>query len=116
MGMCLFSGVFALPALLFKSMVELNFSTVSWTFLLAIFLAKAILFTSVIAMAAFVLKRKGIGKGAIYAIFATQSNDFALGYPIGRFEMNNILDLLILFLLKIKILTYLNIELRSLCD
>ena len=66
-------------------MVELNFDMVSWTLLLSIFLAKAILFISVFAIAVFVLRRKGIGKGGLYGIFVTQSNDFAIGYPIGTF-------------------------------
>ena len=79
----LFLGIFALPALLFKSMVELNFDMVCWTLLLSIFLAKAVLFISVFAIAVFVLRRKGIGRGGLYGIFVTQSNDFAIGYPIG---------------------------------
>ena len=64
-------------------MIELDFSTVSWTFMLAIFLAKAIVFFGVIGITLFILRRKGIGRSGLYAIFVTQSNDFALGYPIG---------------------------------
>ena len=84
LSICCILGIFALPALLFKSMVELNFDMVSWTLLLAIFLAKVILFISVFAIAVFVLRRKGIGRGGLYGIFVTQSNDFAIGYPIGK--------------------------------
>lgn len=29
------------------------------------------------------------GKAGLYAIFATQSNDFALGYPIGEANANH---------------------------
>ena len=72
-------------------MVELDFGMVCWTLLLSIFLAKTVLFISVFAIAVFALRRKGIGKGGLYGIFVTQSNDFAIGYPIGKivFLSNN---------------------------
>ena len=64
-------------------MIELDFSTVSWTFMLAIFLAKTAVFFGVIGITLFILRRNGLAKSGLYAICATQSNDFALGYPIG---------------------------------
>jgi len=78
-------GTYALPALLFKSMVELNFHTVNWALMLAIFTAKTIVFILVVLVTILVLRRNDIGRAALYAIFATQSNDIALGFPIGKF-------------------------------
>jgi len=69
-------------------MVELNFDMVSWSLLISIFLAKVALFISVFVIAIFVLRRKGIGKGGLYGIFVTQSNDFAIGYPIGEYGVS----------------------------
>ncbi|CAK8697984.1 lysosomal cholesterol signaling protein-like isoform X2 [Clavelina lepadiformis] len=77
-----FIAKFAFPALLFKSMVELNFETVSWTFILAIALAKAVVFFTVLILTLLVLRQRGLAQAALYAIFTTQSNDFAIGYPI----------------------------------
>nr|XP_039263349.1 integral membrane protein GPR155-like [Styela clava] len=82
-GLGTFVGTFALPALLFKSMVELDFSTVSWAFMVAVLLGKAIVFLLVFCSSLILLKdRRKLSRGSLYAIFTTQSNDFALGYPL----------------------------------
>ncbi|KAJ0178353.1 hypothetical protein K1T71_006176 [Dendrolimus kikuchii] len=81
-GIGTFVGTFALPSLIFLSLARLDFSTVNWTFLLAILLAKGIVFFGVIIVALLVSRQVHLGRAGIFAIFCTQSNDFALGYPI----------------------------------
>ncbi|XP_078481964.1 lysosomal cholesterol signaling protein [Ciona intestinalis] len=81
-GISNFVATFALPATIFKSMVELNFATVNWSFMLACMFGKATVFVLVIVLTLIMLRKNGVGRSALYAIFATQSNDFALGYPI----------------------------------
>ncbi|CAG5127485.1 unnamed protein product, partial [Candidula unifasciata] len=81
-GIGTFVSKFCLPALLFKSMCELNFSQVNWMFLVGILIAKASLFI-IVGLATLLIKRPlNLGYAGIFGIFATQSNDFALGYPI----------------------------------
>ncbi|XP_040213652.1 integral membrane protein GPR155 isoform X2 [Rana temporaria] len=74
---------FALPALLFKNMVVLNFSDVNWSFLYSIIIAKASVFIIVCVLTLLVANpQTRFSKAGLFPIFATQSNDFALGYPI----------------------------------
>lgn len=76
---------FALPALLFKNMVVLNFSDVNWSFLYSILIAKASVFIIVCVLTLLVANpQTRFSKAGLFPIFATQSNDFALGYPIGK--------------------------------
>lgn len=81
-GIATFVGTFALPALIFLSLAQLDFSTVNWNFLLAILLAKGIVFFGVMMVTMLVSKPLNLGRAGMFAIFCTQSNDFALGYPI----------------------------------
>ncbi|CAK1586256.1 unnamed protein product [Parnassius mnemosyne] len=81
-GIATFVGTFALPSLIFLSLAQLNFSIVNWTFLLAMLLAKGIVFFAVVVITIFVSKPMNLGQAGMFAIFCTQSNDFALGYPI----------------------------------
>ncbi|KAM4698224.1 lysosomal cholesterol signaling protein [Rhinophrynus dorsalis] len=74
---------FALPALLFKNMVVLDFSDVNWSFLYSILIAKASVFIIVCVLTLLVANPESrFSKAGLFPIFATQSNDFALGYPI----------------------------------
>lgn len=75
-------GTFALPSLIFLSLVELEWNTVNWSFLLSILISKAIVFFSVAAVSLLVVRPVNYGRAGILAIFCTQSNDFAIGYPI----------------------------------
>lgn len=76
---------FALPALLFKNMVVLNFYDVNWSFLYSILIAKASVFILVCVLTLLVVNpQTRFSKAGLFPIFATQSNDFALGYPIGK--------------------------------
>lgn len=62
--------------------MELNWQTVNWTFLLSILISKAVIFFSVIAITLLVTRPLNYGRAGILATFCTQSNDFAIGYPI----------------------------------
>ncbi|XP_064018558.1 lysosomal cholesterol signaling protein [Pogoniulus pusillus] len=82
-GLGNFVSRFALPALLFKNMVVLKFSNVNWSFLYSILVAKAAVFFLVCVLTLLVASpEKRFSKAGLFPIFATQSNDFALGYPI----------------------------------
>uniref|UniRef100_A0A6J0UJA0 Lysosomal cholesterol signaling protein isoform X1 n=1 Tax=Pogona vitticeps TaxID=103695 RepID=A0A6J0UJA0_9SAUR len=82
-GLGNFVSRFALPALLFKNMVILNFSNVNWSFLYSILVAKASVFFLVCILTFFIVTPESrFSKAGLFPIFATQSNDFALGYPI----------------------------------
>ncbi|KAK0155692.1 Integral membrane protein GPR155 [Merluccius polli] len=82
-GLGNFVSKFALPALLFKNMVLLDFGDVIWAFLWSILIAKVAVFALVCALTLMVASPDTrYSKAGLYAIFATQSNDFALGYPI----------------------------------
>ncbi|XP_040295567.1 integral membrane protein GPR155 isoform X1 [Bufo bufo] len=82
-GLGNYASRFALPALLFKNMVVLDLSDVNWSFLYSIVIAKASVFIFVCVLTLLVANPQSrFSKAGLYPIFATQSNDFALGYPI----------------------------------
>uniref|UniRef100_A0A8C3ARP4 G protein-coupled receptor 155 n=1 Tax=Cyclopterus lumpus TaxID=8103 RepID=A0A8C3ARP4_CYCLU len=82
-GLGSFVSKFALPALLFKNMVLLDFGNVIWPFLWSILIAKVTVFVLVCVLTLIVASPDGrYSKAGLFSIFATQSNDFALGYPI----------------------------------
>lgn len=82
-GLGNFVSKFALPALLFKNMVLLDFGDVIWSFLWSVLVAKVSVFVLVCVLTFLVASPESrYSKAGLYAIFATQSNDFALGYPI----------------------------------
>lgn len=84
-GLGNFVSKFALPALLFKNMVLLDFGNVIWPFLWSILIAKVSVFAIVCVLTLLVASPDNrFSKAGIFSIFATQSNDFALGYPIGE--------------------------------
>ena len=86
-GIGTFVGKFCLPALLFRSMVVLDFTTVDWFFLLGIAISKTIVFVAVAVLTLLLKRPVHLGYAGLFAIFATQSNDFALGYPICKYLM-----------------------------
>ncbi|XP_077392706.1 lysosomal cholesterol signaling protein [Festucalex cinctus] len=82
-GLGNFVSKFALPALLFKNMVLLDFGNVIWPFIWSVLIAKASVFGIVCVLTLVVSSPESrCSKAGLYSIFATQSNDFALGYPI----------------------------------
>lgn len=87
-GLGNFVSKFALPALLFKNMVLLDFSNVIWPFLWSILIAKVSVFFIVCVLTLIVASPESrYSKAGLFSIFATQSNDFALGYPIGTYNI-----------------------------
>lgn len=81
-GFHTYVGTFALPSLIFLSLSEINLGTVNWRFLLAILISKSIAFFAVMLTSLLVVRPLNFGKAGILAIFCTQSNDFAIGFPI----------------------------------
>ncbi|XP_054471046.1 integral membrane protein GPR155 [Anoplopoma fimbria] len=82
-GLGNFVSKFALPALLFKNMVLLDFGNVIWPFLWSVLIAKVSVFFIVCVLTLIVANPESrYSKAGLFSIFATQSNDFALGYPI----------------------------------
>ncbi|XP_037901142.1 integral membrane protein GPR155 [Glossina fuscipes] len=81
-GLGTFVGTFALPSLIFLSLVELNWSAVNWTFLLAMLISKAVVFFVVLIISLCVARPLNYARAGLLGIFCTQSNDFAIGYPI----------------------------------
>ncbi|KAK2587818.1 hypothetical protein KPH14_003919 [Odynerus spinipes] len=81
-GLNTFVGTFALPSLIFTSLAKLDFTLVNWRFLLAVLLAKCCVFFIVLTVSLLIKKPPNPGRAALFAIFTTQSNDFAIGYPM----------------------------------
>ncbi|KYN35218.1 hypothetical protein ALC56_10393 [Trachymyrmex septentrionalis] len=81
-GLNTFVGTFALPSLIFLSLAKLHFTLVNWKFLLAVLLAKSCVFITVLVVSLVIQKPSNPGRAALFAIFTTQSNDFAIGYPM----------------------------------
>lgn len=81
-GFHTYVGTFALPSLIFLSLSEIKWETVNWKFLLAILISKSIAFFAVMLISLLVVRPLNFGKSGILAIFCTQSNDFAIGFPI----------------------------------
>lgn len=81
-GFHTYVGTFALPSLIFLSLSEIKWETVNWRYLLAILISKSIVFFVVILTCLLVVRPLNFGKSGILAIFCTQSNDFAIGFPI----------------------------------
>lgn len=77
-------GRLALPALLFKNLAILDLTTISWPFMGGILIAKLSVFVVVAVLTIIITRPISSGKGGLFGIFATQSNDFALGLPIGK--------------------------------
>ncbi|XP_067932540.1 lysosomal cholesterol signaling protein-like isoform X2 [Watersipora subatra] len=81
-GLNIFTGWFALPAMLFTTLATLDWSTVEWLFLLSILISKASLFFIVLLVSLVLEHPMNVGAAGLYSIFATKSNDLALAVPI----------------------------------
>ena len=79
------AGKIALPALLLQNMATLNLNEINWKFMAGMLLARSLIFVGVFVITLIFTRPVNVGKPAILAIFSTQSNDFALGLPIGKF-------------------------------
>ena len=83
-GLATFVSYFCLPSLLFKNMCVLNFNAVDWLFLAGVLIAKSLVFLFVVIVTLVAKRPMNFGYAGLFGIFVTQSNDFALGYPISK--------------------------------
>jgi len=83
-GLGMFVSLVSLPALLLRSMATINLSQIEWTFFNAQLLGKATLFifTAIIVLLRNRCSKRGMSDAGAFAIFVSQSNDFAMGLPI----------------------------------
>ena len=81
-----FAGTIALPALLFESMANINFSAINWAFMGGIVISKCLVFL-LVATVTFLVKRPWHpGYAGLYAVFSTDANDLALGLPLSELK------------------------------
>lgn len=83
-GIGVFVGVVSLPALIFKSLVEIDYLKVNWSFLSSILIAKGTVFLSVVLFTLLLVRPTNFGKAGLFGILCSQSNDLALGLPLGK--------------------------------
>ena len=82
-GLSNFVSYFSLPALIFTSIATTNLGDICWKFVSAIFISKSLIFVTVAGITMLLTKPySNTASAGLYAIFCTQSNDFAVGYPI----------------------------------
>lgn len=77
-------GRVGLPSVLFLAMSTIDFDGVQWLFILGMALARFLVFWVVIGLSLLLGSggRASLPEAALRAVFATQSNDFALGLPV----------------------------------
>ena len=71
-GIGVFVGKFSLPALIFTSLATLDLSSIKWSFLLAMLVAKSSIFTLIMILE--VVLNKNPSRASIFAICCTQTN------------------------------------------
>ncbi|GAB1600426.1 integral membrane protein GPR155-like [Argonauta hians] len=81
-GIGIFIWNFCLPAMVMQGMWELHWDEVNYKFILCVLVSKIIIFSLVIIVTLSTYRPLNFGCAGIFGIFATCSNDFALGYPI----------------------------------
>ncbi|GBL76256.1 Integral membrane protein GPR155 [Araneus ventricosus] len=81
-GLSIFIQYLSLPALIFVTVSTIPFTQMKWVFIASVFVSKTCVFVSVALITMLLTHPCDLGKAGIYAIFATQSNDFALGFPL----------------------------------
>ncbi|UJR20961.1 hypothetical protein I4U23_024067 [Adineta vaga] len=81
-GLSRYISNFALPAVIFKNLVDVQFQSVSWQFLTSVLISKSLLFLITILLTYIAERPKNFASMGQYAIMSTQSNDFALILPI----------------------------------
>ena len=79
-GLNVFVGKYSLPSLVFISLATFDFTTVNYAFLLGIFLSKLQIFVFTIILE--VMISRNLSRAAMFAMFSTQTNDFAMGVPL----------------------------------
>lgn len=81
-GLSRYISNFALPAVVFKNLVDVEFQKVSWSFITSVFVAKAIVFFLTAIITGIGERPRNFASMGLYAIMTSQSNDFALMLPI----------------------------------
>ena len=79
-GLNIFVGKYSLPSLVFISLATFDFSTVNLAFLLGVFASKLVIF--ILTILSQILISRDVCQGAMWAMFCTQTNDFAMGLPL----------------------------------
>lgn len=73
---------FALPMIIFLNIAQMEFHTINLSFLFCMLTAKLLVFISVTLLTTIISYPTNFGYAGSLSILATQSNDFALGYPL----------------------------------
>lgn len=73
---------FALPMIIFLNIAQMEFHTINLSFLFCMLTAKLLVFISVTILTISISYPINFGYAGSLSILATQSNDFALGYPL----------------------------------
>ncbi|CAF4726475.1 unnamed protein product [Rotaria sp. Silwood1] len=81
-GLSRYISNFALPAVVFKNLVDVQFQRVSWQFIVSVFIAKSIVFVLTAILTGIAERPRNFASIGLYAIMSSQSNDFALMLPI----------------------------------
>jgi predicted permease len=81
-GLSRYISNFALPAVIFKNLVDVQFQSVSWQFLTSVLIAKSLVFVLTAIIAGISERPINFASMGLYAMMASQSNDFALILPI----------------------------------
>ena len=79
-GINIFVGKYSLPALVFISLATLDFSNVNLAFLLGVSVSKLLTFLFILLSQSLITR--DVSEGAMWAMFCTQTNDFAMGVPL----------------------------------
>jgi len=94
-------STYALPMIIFLNIAQMEFQTINLPFLFCMLVSKLILFITVTLFTLVIGYPRNYGYAGALSILATQSNDFALGYPLvkslygkTRPEMLNYLSLM----------------------
>ncbi|KAG1672319.1 Integral membrane protein GPR155 [Nymphon striatum] len=81
-GLNTFLSYFSLPSAIFLALATLNIDSINWNLFISLLVSKSIVFLLVAILTSIIRWPNGAGRAGLYAIFCTQSNDFALGFPI----------------------------------
>lgn len=73
---------FALPTIIFLNIAQMEFQTINLTFLGCVFMAKLLILVMITILTLTISYPTNYGYAGSLSILATQSNDFALGYPL----------------------------------
>lgn len=73
---------FALPTIIFLNIAQMEFQTINLTFIACMFAAKLLILILVTILTLTISYPTNFGYAGSLSILATQSNDFALGYPL----------------------------------